>query len=301
MTDIIDLFLDVVNIEHMSRILDVPQNFPIRARMHEFIYGPYAGGLYDVWNGTDADLYVREMNNEFIKYMQLRYGARTRDVRASARLEIAAQMDPFERAREREMRGAMAQPRRQLKTYSGASTDGAPLRLANADTDARYIDRKYAQWNRNQSSAVHLSARDDEGGDVGHRSLLPYLAASANDASLPYGRESINGIIEDPCAGSGDAQYHLFVLDSQMSVLNEERTIPFGYGSAQEQLADDARIAARYEWRRGREDAGVIPKTNFKKLTHAIDPMGRVTLDDDYKLATDIMSRDSKGFILSGR
>jgi hypothetical protein len=418
MTDIIDLFLDPENVAKMNRIFGsgspcrqfagaqreaVRPDCGMRAYMHEFIYGPYMAGLYDIWTGTDADLYLRHMNDEFIKFMEVRHSKlmttnKESNPDVSARVEIASYLDPFDRAGEQERRVAMAQSRRPKVRGTGASTGGAigaanvgngrfPCRASGpvmgplvpmiapdvtgaygargeamtshlgiaapgdpcrgsargsdprrepdrgrackcragvsgthavscakhsqARVDGREMGRPgaladdyYARWNRDQSSSVHLASRDDEASDVGHLGHNEYFAGAPRRAAAPFDfRESnpwlISQGIWDPVSGSGEAQYHLLELDSQMSVLNEERTIPYGYGSTEDQLADDARVAARYV---GREpEVGVIPKTSYKKLIRAQAPNGRVTLDDDRIMARDIFARDSKGFILAGR
>lgn len=413
MTDIIDLFLGVENVGKMNRIFGgdsvsgqkgirgysdalnsttqgVTQPCGMRRYMQEFIHSPYMEGIYDIWTGTDADLYLRHMNDEFIKYMEIRYQRLAQMPCAvagtpSARVEIASYLDPFDMAREQERRVEMAQPRRPIIRGTGASTGGArpgtivdhgsfyrargrggragtgwsatsdpqlaasgcaptscslpknsaprmphapgvpPLdcRCAGGMSGAKavsgghgrarvdgpesrpgaLVDELYSRWNRDQMGVVHLASRDDEAADVGQLSYTKRFAYVPNCAMPPYDMRESNPWLRDPVAMSGDAQYHLLVLDSQMAVLNQEKTIPLGYGTTEDQLADDARIAARYEYRdrMGTAEEGVIPKTSYKKLTRGIDPMGRVTLSDDYKLATDIMSRDSKGFILSGR
>lgn len=418
MTDIIDLFLHPDNVEKMNKLFGgdpttgargIPQYEQtidtmtgtqpcgMRKHMHDFIYGPYMAGLYDIWTGTDADLYLRHMNDEFIKYMEIRYQRRAQMPCAaaevpSARVEVASYLNPFDHEREQARRVEMAQPRRPIIRGTGASMGGSkpgtiydhgtyyrarglgsgagsgagpaglgtgwstmatrardcsptacqlpvasrgqpwapgvpPLQCACdvGASGARAIgtglgrasvqapefragaltDELYSRWNRNQMGVVHMASRDDEASDVGCLDYTRRFAYVPNCADAPFDFKESQPWLRDPTAGSGEAQHHLLVLDSQMSVLNEERTIPWGYGSTEEQLADDARIAARYHYRdcfgTDFSDHGVIPKTNYKKLTQVIDPMGRVTLDDDRKLASDIMSRDSKGFILSGR
>lgn len=416
MTDIIDIFLSPDNVAKMDRIFATNRDKPgtpgagagkfyavasqscgMRRYMHEFIYGPYMAGLYDIWTGTDADLYIRHMNDEFIKYMNIRYnklsslscpnGSGTSGIPPSDRVEIASHLDPYDMEREQRRRVEMAQPRRPITRGTGASMGGAKpsslvehrgnsaygpmydhgtlLRYAAAAAGYRgakcadatplhlctpthcslppqapltcacesrseagvsgakavqtgdrarirepefragaLTDELYSRMNRDQASTVHLASRDDEASDVGHLDHTRRYAYVANCAPPPFdfrgnGCEGAREWLVNPVSESGQAQYHLLELDSRLSVLNEERTIPMGYGTTEQQLADDARVAARYVYRDG--ESGVIPKTSYKKLTHAIDPMGRVTLDDDYLLATDIFSRDSKGFILSGR
>ncbi len=389
MTDIIDLFLNPENVELMNRLFSGSSHAcGMHALMSEFIHEPYFEGAYAIWTGTDADLYLNQMNDEFIKYMGIRYQRQIQKPidpllaeTSSARVEMAAYADPFMLDKARRDREEMQRPRRPITRGTGASCGGAagfdhgrarPVAYDNgslqwyADRAAAgtfihertpcprtscslppqsalacactpqgrfregltqqpqqrravprsspFIDQRvpalgfrptsitdehYARWNRDQSSAMHLATRDDEGSDVGHFPLSQRFAASAQRAALPYDIRESNPWLSDPCAGSGEAQYHLIELDAQMAVLNQERTIPLGYGNAEEQLADDARIAARYVDRV--PEVGVIPKTSYKKLTRVQAADGRVTLADDYKLARDIFSRDSKGFILSGR
>jgi hypothetical protein len=345
MTDVVDLFLDPNNVERMNKIFKTVSPCGMRSRMHEFIYGPYMAGLYDIWTGTDADLYLRQTNDEFIKYMDIRYNTRARDLQrpidTSARVEIASYLDPFERAREVAKRAETARPRRPITRGTGASMGGArqcadkarqcadkarqcadkarqsangarmcaqrcstrPVCDCNGVRGIRagaLVDEAYARWNRDQRGTVHLSTRDDEASDAGvPLSYTAQFARSARDAAPPYGFSESNAWMTDPTAGSGDAQYHLLALDSQMAILNEERTLPYGYGTTEEQLADDARVAVRH--RGFKPEEGVIPKTSYKKLIRVQSATGRVTLDDDRKMANDIFSRDSKGFILAGR
>lgn len=328
MTDIIDIFLDPVNVTRMGRIFTTGDT-KMRALMHEFIYGPYASGIYDVWTGTDVDLYLNQMNDEFIKFMDVRYNKRIREAHAgiaSARIEMAAHLDPFDRAQSQARRVEMAQPRRPI-THKGAQrSTGCAINVAQPALDCRcrggvsgarvsaahprarvdgpemragvQADALYARCNRNQSSAVHLMSRDDEASDVGHLSYTQQFQSAPSRAPMPYAFAQSNPWLSDPTSGSGDAQYHIIALDSQLAVYNEERTIPYGYGSTQEQLADDARVAQRYAYRT--PETGVIPKTSYKRLIRAQAPSGRVTLADDRIMARDIFARDSKGFMLSG-
>ena len=374
MTDIIDIFLDPNNVEKMNTMFIsanprtaggdrnvayspmMAKNCGMRSYMHEFIYGPYMAGLYDIWTGTDADLYLRHMNDEFIKYMEVRYKKRiqSKTLRTpSARVEIASYLDPFERAHEQAVRVGLAMPRRPITRGTGASMGGAKITSpctptscslrpepamncacrggisgARASTSGRrdagarsagdvqrlararpsgpsarpgaLVDEMYARQNRDQGCTVHLMSRDDEASESGiPLSYTRRFGVIPDTSSPPFDFNESNPWLSDPTSGSGDAQYHLLVLDSQMSVLNEERTLPYGYGTAQEQLADDARVAARH--RNTRIEEGVIPRTNYKKLVRVQAPNGRVTLDDDRIMANDIFSRDSKGFILAGR
>lgn len=362
MTDIIDIFLSPDNVAHINSLYKTGPSCGMRAHMHEFIYGPYGSGLYDIWTGTDADLYVRQINDEFLKYMTMRYNREAEEAQEGASgdirfqsdaVEVASHLDPYSMERRKQDHVETIMPRRPIHARPMWSAmpiprdakicaipcDCAPLRFKKhcahgstrtldcscrttpagttrpvesrepmlGFTPERTVDAQYAQWGMDQMGAVHLSTRDDEGSDVG--CLPEYMARFANSAqtaSLPYqstpascSGASAREWLRDPTAGSGDAQYHLLVLDSQCAVLNDERTMPFGYGTTEEQLADDARIAARYVDRE--PEVGMIPKTSYKKLTHVLSAGGRFTLDDDRKLATDIFSRDSKGFILSGR
>jgi hypothetical protein len=318
MTDIIDIFLDPDNVEHMSRV------FPgarcgVRAYMHEFIYGPYGGGLYDLWTGTDADLYIRQMNDEFIRFMEARHNMRVRArgcvkgrAPVSARVETASYLDPYERAREAAKRAETMVARRASGRALAREFARAPVPSPSAAL--------YARTNRDRAGAMHLVARDDEGAGAGVPSRVQSIqsrfgGADPDATERDWGRAhewwrdqvqcgdvGVSGATldsRDPTAGTGEAQHHLLVLDAQMAVLNDEKTLPYGYGSAQEQLADDARVAWRH--RAHAPERGVIPKTSYKKLVRVQAPGGRVTLDDDRELARDIFSRDSKGFILSGR
>jgi len=288
MTDIIDIFLSPDNVARMNTIFEATREparpCGMRAFMHEFIYGPYMAGLYDIWTGTDSDLYVRQINDEFIKYMRVIYSrkfpakGRSRDTAPSAAIEMAAHLDPYALAHQR-------RDRLEISTQRWQRPDKTP------DCYSR----------RDQSCAVHLATRDDEGSDAGcPLTYAAKFARSSQRASMPYDpTHDVGEWMHDPTAGSGDAQYHLLELDAQLSVLNDERTIPLGYGTTEDQLADDARIAARYACRT--PEMGVIPKTSYKKLNRVVSASGRVTLDDDREMAHDIFSRDSKGCMLSGR
>lgn len=382
MTDIIDLFLDTDNVEKMNRIFKStsagasnpctpaplrrrPQDCGMRAYMHEFIYGPYMAGLYDLWTGTDADLYLNHMNDEFIKYMEIRYQRKKQMPRAlasapSARIEMAAHLDPFSRDLAQRRRIEMSQTRRPITRGTGASMGGARqsiaagahcgrlsmepcsllpdtafsckcrgavsgaasamgvrdptpgqrhapgcsrgLRATQGGPEARpgaIADDYYARQNRDIGSSVHLASRDDEASDVGRLSYTEYYRNASSRAAPPYDFRESNPWLTDPTSESGQAQYHLIMLDSQISLFNDERTIPYGYGSAEDQLADDARVAARYSYRT--PEVGVIPTTSYKKLIRVQPSFGLSTLEDDRIMARDIFARDSKGFILSGR
>lgn len=283
MTDIIDLFMAPTNIARMNRVFgNLSCNMP--ALMREFIHHSTAEGIYDLWTGTDADLYLNQMNDEFIAYMKRRF-ARPPPAR-SARMEYATYIDPFMRTLRRE--------------------DGNTRSSALAER-LHERERLYKRCERDRASVQYMAARDDEASDAGQRArpAMP-LYTTFGAPAAPFDYEGAHeGPHEgaqwrtDPTAGSGEAQYHLLELDAQISLLNRERILPIGYGNAQEQLADDARIAARYADRV--PEMGVIPKSNFKRLNRVIAPDGRVTLDDDYDMARDIFSRDSKGYILVKR
>lgn len=351
MTDIIDEFTSPANVAKVTRILierakhdgnarTITQDDETRMRalMLEFIHGPYGGGLLDIWSGTDPWLYVRQMNGEFMQYIDLRKNGSlhvTQDSREAmgAGVDMVVGMDPL-RARERMRKRAEASSRRHVphRTEVSCACESRPLvEYANPimgpigelprfdpssgqwvarehpDAPARRIferesDAVYDTMSRDLGSSVHLTTRDDEAGDAGKRAIARPWRDRVARVRAPYSVTSRVGIDErlaNPQAGSGDVQYHLVELDTRMAILNDEKTIPMGYGTAQEQLAEDARVAARYSWWRPRE--GVIPRANYTRLTRGITPSGRVTLDDERAYSHDIMSTDSRGFIMPGR
>jgi hypothetical protein len=296
----------------------------MRALMLEFVQGPYGGGIFDVWSGTDPSLYIRQMNTEFIHYLELRRSGAlrvTRDGReaAGAAMSIATALDPYgirEDARKRSGCTSSASCARTVRPDIAHHATESRLSQFGADAidprGSRAHDRTdvagcsgapYGTWRSDCDigSTVHLSSRDDESSDAGHVPMSREWAERAVRAPGPYDFADVrvDDRLTDPHAGSGEAQYHLIELDSRLSVLNDERTIPMGYGSAQEQLAESARIAARYSWWQPEE--GVIPRTSYKRLTHVTTPSGRVTLDDERELARDIFSSDSRGFIIGSR
>lgn len=358
MVDIIDEFTSASNVAHMARVMTaaatpratITQDDEIRMRalMLEFIHGPYGGGLLDIWSGTDPWLYIRQMNNEFMRYMNLRKAGAlhiTQDSREAAGIgmDMAVSMDPFS-ARERMRKRAESSSPRHVprRTEVSRACESEPLPSCsrpNCKSRSRHImgpigelprfDAASGQWisrsdqpcpcpstrvferesdavydtmSRDLGSVVHLSARDDEAGDAGHRSLARPWVDRVARIRAPYGLEprvSMDERLTNPQAGTGEVQYHLVELDTRMAILNEEKTIPMGYGTAQEQLAEDARVAARYSWWRPRE--GVVPRANYTRLTRGITPSGRVTLDDERAFSHDIMSTDSRGYIMPGR
>lgn len=268
MTDIIDIFLGAENAERLSREVSRGANqqsrseYPnLRALMHEFAYGPHCAGLFDILTGSDANTYLRHMNQEFLKYVAMRT-ERARDTPAM----VASYLNPF-----------------------------AKYETQMADPPHHNADMLSRRLNRDLRPSMHLMSRDDEASDVGFLPHTKEYAEPLRDVEPLRLAEPLNARDFPAHARdeSAEYQYHILALDSQMSVLNRERTIPLGYGDVAQQNANAARYAARYAYLM--PETGVIPKTSYKKITHVIPPHGRVTLDDDRIMARDIFARDSKG------
>jgi len=94
MTDINSQFLDPNNVIRLERaIFGDARNVPdIRSVMYEFIAGPVASGAYDIWSGTDARIYAKQLNDEFIAWFRRRVANR-RHAPPSTRVEVARILD----------------------------------------------------------------------------------------------------------------------------------------------------------------------------------------------------------------
>lgn len=205
MTDIIDLFLDEANVEmHMRRFARGREHdllaLQMRMRMQEFIHGPYGGGLMDIFSGTDARLYLQQMNDDFARWL----------TRARAR---ASHTNPSLWHMPERERAAHAKP---LRARERTEIDQRPTihLFARDDEGCEEGHRDYScEYSRASSRAM------------------------AQGAPFDFQNTRAEDLLIDPHADSGAPQYHLLELDAQMAPLNGERTLPWGYGSTREQLA----------------------------------------------------------------
>jgi len=226
---------------------------------------------------------MRQTNSAFIRYVVRPHDEPVPARQASEARAYAAHLDPFDRTR--------------VHAQFAPRTGGAECAFDEHGErrEAAIGPRTFVNYESGRGSTVHLATRDDEGGDVGHLDYMSEYTGRADEASVPYKFDD-DVRIDDPTSGSGEAQYHLIELDARMSVLNEERTRPLGYGTVEERRADSARMDARYSWRT--PETGVIPKTSHKRLIRVQAPSGRVSMALDREYSRDIFSRDSRGYML---
>jgi len=291
MTDIITLFLDSANVVRIERVLardGVPfAKNGARGAMVEFVQGPLVAGLYDIWSGTDVDLMVKQMNDEFVAWARRAAG---KPVQPDEAREMRARLDPIVDADK--WRGAMRDGR--SRDY-GFVQPLAAQAIGADRTSGAAARALYERTSRDQAAVRHLMARDDEADDIGFdpsrdpsgvtpiggcdraRTLDAQIADHQASIAAPRasGDECSHWDDDSSQASVCATPYHMAVLDSQLSVMNGKCAL----------AGPRPRVG------------GFIPISGSGP---AQSRRGRVTLDDSRWLAQDIFARDSKGCMVKG-
>jgi len=113
--------------------------------------------------------------------------------------------------------------------------------------------------------------------------------AMRDDRQLPGSKDALFGpVLPEERAEADYQDPHIHILDAQLAVF-PGTTRPIGYGSAEEQLAEDWRQMNRHAphlFNRAR-DGGPIPMSSYKKLTRAQSATGRASYQFDWDLGAE--------------
>lgn len=286
MTDIINLFLDAKNILRVGKMcakIGFTPKCGVSRYMQEFISGPYGAGMFDIWGGTSAELFIYQMNEEFLKYLKRRLTkepTRVAAIRKSPAISAVNVLNPFVLATN------ITHGERKADTHYDFGFTEKPMTVATRRDAASPSERLHARTERDQVGLLHMMARDDEASDPhfdkSEQVHYPFAdARRAREARHMTDHHVANiGAVDEEDATP--MPYHLLVLDSQMSVLNKgPRSVPLGMGPTIQR--------------------GEIVSLTGRERNTVQSMRGRVTLVDDYKLANDIFASDSKGFLLTSR